>query len=274
MSKNSLRYILFVAIIFSCAQLIAQTANNTHNKLLVLIVDSDNDPIYAKLRYIWSLYMHSDPEHVEAYFIRGNPDIPAPYLIEGNTIFLQIENSRVPGIVMKTVMALEALSPRIGTEFNFVLRTNLSSFYIFDRLLKYLKRLPKTACYSGSILGPYSTSGCGFIISPDVAQIMMDNKEFLRNSHLADDDAIGELMHAKKIPAIFHPCKDYHVLERDWTPNDFIPPFLFQVRVKNDVYKLRHTDDMIIYKWLLEKFYHINLSLTDEFYLESRSTTG
>jgi hypothetical protein len=68
-------------------------------------------------------------------------------------------------------------------------------------------------------------------------------------------------MHAKGIPAIFHPRQDYYVLKRDWTPNAFISPNIFQVRVKNDVPELRHTDDMIIYKWLLEKFYHINLNL-------------
>lgn len=264
MIKKLLRYILFASIIFSCGQLLAQTANNKHNKLLVLIVDSDTCDVYVKLRHIWSLYMHSDPEHVEAYFIRGDPNLPVPYLIKGDTLYLQTENNLNPGIIKKTVMALEALSSRIGTEFNFVLRTNLSSFYIFDRLLEYLKRLPVTNCYSGSILGPYSISGCGFIISPDVAQIMIENKTFLINSPLPDDDATGELMHAKGIPPIFHPRRDYYVLKRDWTPNDEIPPHIFQVRVKNDVYALRHTDDMIIYKWLLKKFYHINLNLDIE----------
>lgn len=249
-------YLLFASIIFFCGKLYCED-----NKLLVLIVDSDDCDVYVKLRHVWSLYMHSDPEHVEAYFIRGDPNLPVPYLIKGDTLYLQTENSAQPGIILKTVMALEALSPRIGTEFDFVLRTNLSSFYIFDRLLKYLKKLPTTRCYSGSILGPSSVSGCGFIISPDVAQIMVEGKEFLAEAPFSDDIAMGELMDAKGILPIFHIRQDYHVLERDWKASDEIRPDIFQVRVKNDVYALRHTEDMIIYKWLLEKYYHINLNL-------------
>ena len=116
--------ILFVILLFACSQLQAE-------KLLLLIIDSDNDPIYAKLRHIWSLYMHSDPEHVEAYFIRADPNISAPYLIDGDTIYLQTDPSMIPGVITKTVMALEALSPRHGTEFNFVFQSRSLLFLYF-----------------------------------------------------------------------------------------------------------------------------------------------
>ena len=46
--------------------------NATGNlKVLVLIITSDNLPVYPKLQKVWKSYMHSDPEHIEAYFIRG-----------------------------------------------------------------------------------------------------------------------------------------------------------------------------------------------------------
>ena len=138
---------------------------------------------------------------------------------------------------------------------------DLSSFYIFDRLLEYLKHLPTTNCYCRSRLYENAVSGCGFILSPDVAHLMINNKEHLIKSHQADDDAIAELMRSIGIPAIFHPRQDYNILKTDWTPDAIIPDTILQVRVKNYIPELRHTDDMLVYKWLLEKFYHINLNL-------------
>jgi hypothetical protein len=254
--KRLIRYSLIVIATFSSTHLLAESAAS---KLLLLIIDSDGDPIYAKLRHIWSLYMHSDPKNIESYFIRSNPNMAVDYLIEGDTIFLRAEDSLVPGVITKTVMALEALSSRIGTEFNFIIRSNLSSFYIFNQLLKYIEGLPTTKCYSGSVLNSYSVSGCGYIISSDVAQMMIDNKKFLMYAPWNDDDTLGELMRALVVHPIFHPREDYCIYKRDWSPDSFISPDLFQVRVKNGIQEDSREEDIIIYEWLLEKFYKIKL---------------
>lgn len=41
-------------------------------KLLVLIISSDNRPIYLEFEKLWRSYMHLNPEHVEAYFLKAS----------------------------------------------------------------------------------------------------------------------------------------------------------------------------------------------------------
>lgn len=85
--------------------------------------------------------MHNYKDNIEAYFIRGNPDLEKTELVE-DTIWSKTEESLRPGIINKTLLSLEYLQDRINS-FDYVLRTNLSSFYIFDRLLKILETKPK-----------------------------------------------------------------------------------------------------------------------------------
>lgn len=143
-------------------------------RVLVLIIASDQFPVYVELQKIWQSYIHSDPEHIETYFIRGDPNLPTSYEIKNDIIWSKTDEGWSPasaGIINKTVLSLEAMLPRLH-EFDYILRTNLSSFYVFPRLLKFLETLPKKRCYAGSNTGGDSpiASGCGFIISPDVAK--------------------------------------------------------------------------------------------------------
>lgn len=47
----------------------------------------------------------------------------------------------IPGILNKTVKGLEFLQPCFS-DFDYILRTNLSSFYVFPKLLNFLHQAP------------------------------------------------------------------------------------------------------------------------------------
>lgn len=226
-------------------------------KVLVLIITSDQLPIYRELQKIWKSYMHSDPQHIEAYFIRGNPHLPSLYEIKDDVIWSQTEEGWSPasaGIINKTVLSLEALLPRLH-EFDYIVRTNLSSFYVFPRLLKFLETLPKTGCYAGSHIEGNAVSGSGYIISPDVAQLIVKDKYRLLNHRTPEDDLLmGEFMSEHQIGFIHHDRMDFYMRENwDMFKNN-IPVNLFHFRVKTMDY-LRLTDDIFIHHQLLRKFY-------------------
>jgi hypothetical protein len=125
-------------------------------KLLVLIIDSDDFPVYAKLREIWRSYMHIDPEHIAAYFIRGNENLTTQTVLIGDTIWSKTKEGWTPaspGILNKTILSMEfALSQTKHFDFDYILRTDLSSFFIFPRLLNFLSNCPREKFYCGGFV--------------------------------------------------------------------------------------------------------------------------
>ena len=57
-------------------------------KVLLLIISSDTDPIYAEHRKVWSSYMNSNPQ-IECYFIQYRD---GPQAIEDNIFGYQEKN--------------------------------------------------------------------------------------------------------------------------------------------------------------------------------------
>lgn len=173
-------YFLFLCVFF-CFDLFSEHLKEP--KTLILIIATDDKPAYRELQKIWEAYMNSDPEHFEAYFVRANPHLPSAYEIKKNEILVKTQESFFPGIINKTIMSMEALQSRLD-EFDYVLRTNLSSFFPYNNLLKYLSKLPTENCYCGvnlhipkdwiviPNLDPiFFISGAGIIFSKDVAKL-------------------------------------------------------------------------------------------------------
>ena len=237
-------------------------------KILVLIISSNNMQAYIDLQDIWKQYMNSDPEHFEVYFIAASPDLATPYEIKGNYLTVKGEESYVPGIIDKTMLALEAMQPRFK-EFDYVLRTNLSSFYVLPRLLNFVKILPKYRCYCGVQLYLPEThlglinfvSGAGILLSRDLAQKLVNEKDkiFKMNKELPDDVLIGYFFQNANIPSWPAGRTDLPTLI-DWAikKNQFAANS-FHFRAKNN-YNQRSSEEnfneeIAIDKELLKMFY-------------------
>lgn len=237
-------------------------------KILILIITSSNMQAYIDLQDIWKQYMNSDPEHFEVYFITGNPDLATPYEIKGNYLITKTEESYKPGIINKSVLSIEALLPRLH-EFDYVVRTNLSSFYVFPRLLNFVKTLPKEKCYCGLQMfidvPKFGTinfiSGAGIILSTDMAKLLVDEKnEVLKfNKELPDDLILGRFFQNKWILSQSAPRSDFPTYD-DWiAKKDKIPQNAFHFRAKNH-YDFRSADEnfrdeIAVDKELLKMFY-------------------
>ncbi len=161
-------------------------------RLIILIIDSD-DPVYTVHRATWRQYMNSDPE-ILSLFLRCSPACEQPQLdMSANTLTFKGTESLVPGILQKTLDGFEYCLRQFS--FEHILRTNISSFFVFPLLKNnILHSIPQALCYAGvRINNHYNTdfvSGAGFYISPDIAHRLVQNRGACP-AHLPDDVAVG-----------------------------------------------------------------------------------
>lgn len=233
-------------------------------KTLVLIIASDDHPVYAYLQEEWRSYMHLDPEHFECYFIRGNNNLPTRYSIEGDIIWSKTEENFIPGILNKTLISFEAMLPRLS-EFDYVLRANLSSFFVFSRFLDFLKTLPKKRCYSGLHHGRGDpcipsgwVNGSGIIMSVDLVEMLVKNSSVLfdlpYDFYNIDDAAIAKFFVSNDINIINGKVLEIHDLAKWQQIKNAIPEDVYHFRVKTTE-PLRFKKDLLIHSHLKSKFY-------------------
>lgn len=241
-------------------------------KTLVLIIATDDKPAYRELQKVWEAYANRDPLHFEVYFLRANPDLPTRFQINRNEVVLKTNEGFAPGIINKTIMALEAFQDRLP-EFDYVIRTNLSSFYAFPQLLAFLHTLPRKNVYSGVILYPsridlppqYLTipfvSGAGIILSNDLAELLMKESGELEQykAELADDVFMGLFFQRKNISPRPAPRCDFPTRQKWLEGKSFIPFSAFHFRAKRH-HNFRtadesYDDELLILHDLLALYY-------------------
>lgn len=107
-----------------------------HYKLVILIIASHNVH-YNIFKHCWLQYMNNFPE-VKSFFLYADETIENDLLISDDSITYKCEESYIPGILLKTLASMRFCQKYMS--YNFLLRTNLSSFIHIPRLLEYLSR--------------------------------------------------------------------------------------------------------------------------------------
>jgi hypothetical protein len=200
-------------------------------KVLNLILAS-NGTAYSAFETQWARYMHSSPQ-VESYFYKARQDLKTPYELSGNTLWIQMPDTMAT-VYAKTVKALAFFRPRFA-EFDFILRPNMSSLFIFDRYLTYLATLPPNRCIEGVFVHSYGytyPSGCGFTITPDVAELLITSTSV---QYHMDDVTIGKIAHENGIKV---KLRGFLCVEPDTVSTAITKlktaPGLFHLRFKTD----------------------------------------
>jgi len=231
------KWLLFLMFVIRCVDGAEGKLGGRTPKLLVLIICSDQFPIYGEFQKVWRSYMHLDPEHVEAYFIRGNPDLEGNYEVIDDVIWSKTDEGWPPasaGILNKTIFSLEAMMSRIENEFDYVLRTNLSSVYNFPKLLKVLETLPRERCYFGSCPFPDFVfgSGSGFVLSSDLAKLLVEHKKAFLHQKNYDDVMIGLFLAGQGVTLIPHERMDILSFKQWNRMTKVFPDHIFHFRTK------------------------------------------
>lgn len=173
----------------------------------MVVISSNQAAVYAEHRKIWKSYMKSHPD-VECYFIEYMPNLLHPIVTE-TTIYLPGKES-YENIIRKTLDSIEYFTSR--KRYDFIVRANLSSVWIFPRLLQYLETAPRQGLYGGEINKnmpiPHPidyVSGAGIIFTPDVCQLLLRNRRLVYESNVIDDVDIGYALHKLNVSPTFIP---------------------------------------------------------------------
>lgn len=232
-------------------------------KVLILVIASDNLAVYGKLKELWRRHMHIDKKHIDVYFIQADPNLDEEVKIEGDTIWSRSEESFFIGIINKTLMTLNYLSPVIESDYDYVIRTNLSTFYSFPRLLKFLASAPRSGLYNGALVYYSNTmsfvSGTGIILSKDVALLLGSKAKEYFNVSCNDDIMISDILYKEGIRATPQERIDYIKPEDVQVDKTSTPESCFQFRLKlegDDDDRIHH--DVVLYTQLLKIHYGLD----------------
>jgi hypothetical protein len=115
-------------------------------------------------------------------------------------VFADIEENRKPGIFLKTVRALKLR----GKNYDYVLRTNLSSFIRLKVFVGIAKWFPRFGLYAGkrvtSRCGKKFATGSGFILSRDMVKKLVGSSRFVSGTEYADDVLVSILLKSRIVP--------------------------------------------------------------------------
>ena len=191
-------------------------------KLLILIIYNKND-IFDRMLELQRKYIHNN-ENIDAYFITLNEEQGEDIVLIDDIIYIKGQEGFL-NILYKTNQALHYLINILNKEYDYVVRTNISTNIYFKNLISYLETAPRTMFYSGgfhlTLLWPlalheiieekqqdrYSYYGLKFmqgtsiILSFDVAKIILDyNNE---DKYDIVDDVKIALLIKKLLPDVY-----------------------------------------------------------------------
>lgn len=168
----------------------------THYRFIYLIIDSDNLPWYVGLRNNIKRYHNSFP-NIKSLFLRADINIENSKIVE-DTLYVNGKEDYIPGILDKTIKGMEYCLKNFS--FDYLVRTNLSSFWNYYELLKLnLSENNVVLAFIGECNGIKFPAGSGFIISRDIIKKCIQNYDKFDKT-LPDDVAFGKYFIENDIP--------------------------------------------------------------------------
>jgi hypothetical protein len=172
-------------------------------KIVHLVLYNDDNENYVKMYHILTEH-YKKYTNVMTIFYKYNNNLRNEIELNGNILNIEGEESYIPGILEKTLVAFEFIQNQV-TDFDYIVRSNISSIIDFKLLSLELEK-NQIEYYGGTRFGkipfdrkleiryvntPYA-SGTNIILSKKGAQLLIDNKH-LMNKQVIDDISIGAL---------------------------------------------------------------------------------
>jgi hypothetical protein len=178
-------------------------------KILNLILFSNENisrfrESYLKMIQIQKEYIKSySGNNITFYFYCYKEDLEEEYIIEENMIYIKGVESYVPGILQKTMKAFEITK---NMEYDFLLRSNISTVIDYSKLNEVLHEIPDNVIYAGGscrlltwLDHDYGVNkvyniplvfGTSIILKKEGVDKLIENK-FLLDETIIDDVAFG-----------------------------------------------------------------------------------
>ena len=241
-----------------------------HYRAVILVLAS-NSEVYNNCRKVWKQHMNIDPL-IKVFFVYGRLSTQLYDYDETSDIILSdIPDNGFPVLIGKTICAMKQIHEKLS--YDFFIRTNLSTFWDFEKLHLHLNDLPTSNCYSGD--GPlgnggylstgYYLSGTDTIVTPEMIDSITKNTHLVDYNHV-EDGAMGKyfngILGAPMLPNRICFFEDIHSINEF----DKIQNRILEAKTNNkDHYRVktlrgnRVEIDLFIYKELLKYIYNIRL---------------
>ena len=200
-------------------------------------------------------YIKQHHENINIYLVFGkDANLTGLEHIKQHIIVSDTPESLIPGVLDKTLYAFDCL---MGNDYDYLIRTNMSSFIMIDKLTEYINSLNKTGIYNGFSLVHKKHQyvlGWNICMSKDVVSYVLEHKEQIDRT-LIDDYTLGVLL--SKVYRT-QPISDIRLEESVQCTPEYVEKLL-----KNDIgsYLFRiknHSNrniDIDYLKYLTEKYY-------------------
>ena len=239
----------------------------THVRGIVLVLASNESQITRNARKVWKQYMNIDPE-LKVFFVYGELASPLEdYDASSDLIFPEIKES-YPVYIHKTIEAMKVIHSKYT--YDHFIRTNLSTFWDFEKLHLHLNDLPTRNCYSGD--GPfpgytssgYYLSGTDTIVTYEMIDSIVNNTDKV-NYNIVEDAAMGlyfnGFLNAPMLPNRICFFEDITSIT-DESKKQIEDRITDAIKLNKDHYRVksfvnREQIDMVIYDILLNKVYNI-----------------
>tara|TARA_B110001452_G_scaffold99995_1_gene82935 strand:- start:2415 stop:3254 length:840 start_codon:yes stop_codon:yes gene_type:complete len=184
---------------------------NNSDKIFVetlMIVICNNSDIYDKIiiNYWFNIINYISKNKLEnkikIYLVFGKGSNTQKFKDIKKNIFIASCEENFKNILKKTVISIRHFSKIYN--YKYLIRSNISSFWIIDNLLALTNELPNKNIYAGPVSQRWEKrtwmfyiSGCGIIMSKDVVQKIIDANIDNPSFNTADDIVIKKTVNTK-----------------------------------------------------------------------------
>lgn len=161
-------------------------------KILVIVIAAEFEPYVSLKKACKSTWGSSTRQDIQVLYLHAIPDT-MPHIINDDLIVSGDEGMR--NIGYKTLQAFEYCLNSL--DFDYIFRTNLSSYVHLNGLFKYAQALTPISIYKGVIgnhKGISFASGSGYLISKDLVKYTLEHKDKWEHIELLDDVALAQVL--------------------------------------------------------------------------------
>jgi hypothetical protein len=174
-------------------------------KILISILACEGDGHYVALenaiRETWGSEKSKHEDIVDIIYYYGDPSLESDFKLEGDKLWVKSSEGYF-NTWNKTLMMFDFISKNY--KFDYLFRTNLSSYVDLKNLQNFAKGNYKENFYCGSFgnLDPGNfCSGAGYFLSKNLIKLILSQKEKLFEESV-DDLALGRFLYGKVEPII------------------------------------------------------------------------
>ena len=235
-------------------------------KIAILLISAKSERFDLEKKY-WKKYGNVN-DNIDCFFIECDKTESFGFDKQNvGTIKSICTESYIPGIYQKSLNSLKT----VGDDYDFYIRGNLSTFYIFDYLEQFLQTIPTDKpILTGNCNSNKWASGTSIILNKLARDLLLKHgfdDEYYHNLDIPDDVLIGKVFDNHNIKCSKHTdysdCFSYPLYlwayDRNYIKNikkveKYKYPFL-RLRNDNDLPKYKSTVNK-----LLLKYYNIHIT--------------